>query len=126
MGYLALTVKESTIVFIIHAGYMANATIQLMGLPAYVKMGGWGKIVLRWTIAMVGRVDNMGDVKTTSITLLAYATKVSLGSSAIKLITVFRIRAETMELAYQILVVIYAIAQRFGQDKTVVIEMSVS
>lgn len=42
---------------------------------------------------MVGRVDNMGDVKTTSITLLAYATKVSLGTSAIKLITVFRIRA---------------------------------
>lgn len=75
---------------------------------------------------MVGRVDNMGDVKTTSITLLAYATKVSLGTNAIKLITVFRIRAETMELAYQILAVIYAIAQRFGQDKTVVIEMSVS
>lgn len=40
MGYLALTVKESTIVFIIHAGYMANATIQLMGLSAFVKMGG--------------------------------------------------------------------------------------
>lgn len=72
---------------------MANATIQIMGLPVYVKMDGWEKIALKWTIAMVGRVDNMGDVKTTSITLLAYATKVSLGTSAIKLITVFRIRA---------------------------------
>lgn len=40
MGYLALTVKESTIAFLTHAGYMANATIQIMGLPVYVKMGG--------------------------------------------------------------------------------------
>lgn len=40
MGYLALTVKESTIAFIIHAGYMANATIQTMDLSVYVKMDG--------------------------------------------------------------------------------------
>lgn len=74
---------------------------------------------------MVGRVDNMGDVKTTIITLHAYATQVSLGTNAIKLIIVFRSRAKTMELAYQILAVISAIVQRFGRDKTVVIEMYV-
>lgn len=74
---------------------------------------------------MVGLVDNMGDVKTTTITLLVYATQVSLGTNAIELIIVFRIRVKTMDLAYQILVVISAIAQRFGRDKTVVIEMSV-
>lgn len=74
---------------------------------------------------MVGLVDNMGDVKTTTITLLVYATQVSLGPNAIELIIVFRIRVKTMDLAYQILVVISAIAQRFGRDKTVVIEMSV-
>lgn len=74
---------------------------------------------------MVGLVDNMGDVKTTTITLLVYATQVSLGTSAIELIIVFRSRVKTMDLAYQILVVISAIAQRFGRDKTVVIEMSV-
>lgn len=38
--YLALIVIESTIAFIIHAGYMANATIQTMGLCVYVKMDG--------------------------------------------------------------------------------------
>lgn len=74
---------------------------------------------------MVGLVDNMGDVKTTTITFLVYATQVSLGTNAIELIIVFRIRVKTMDLAYQILVVISAIAQRFGRDKTVVIEMSV-
>lgn len=74
---------------------------------------------------MVGLVDNMGDVKTTTITLLVYATQVSLGTNAIELIIVFRSRVKTMDLAYQILVVISAIAQRFGRDKTVVIEMSV-
>lgn len=74
---------------------------------------------------MVGLVDNMGDVKTTTITLLVYATQVSLGPNAIELIIVFRSRVKTMDLAYQILVVISAIVQRFGRDKTVVIEMSV-
>lgn len=74
---------------------------------------------------MVGLVDNTGDVKTTTITLLVYATQVSLGTNAIELIIVFRSRVKTMDLAYQILVVISAIAQRFGRDKTVVIEMSV-
>lgn len=74
---------------------------------------------------MVGLVDNMGDVKTTTITFLVYATQVSLGTNAIELIIVFRSRVKTMDLAYQILVVISAIAQRFGRDKTVVIEMSV-
>lgn len=74
---------------------------------------------------MVGLVDNMGDVKTTTITLLVYATQVSLGTNAIELIIVFISRVKTMDLAYQILVVISAIAQRFGRDKTVVIEMSV-
>lgn len=74
---------------------------------------------------MVGLVDNTGDVKTTTITLLVYATQVSLGTIAIELIIVFRSRVKTMDLAYQILVVISAIAQRFGRDKTVVIEMSV-
>lgn len=74
---------------------------------------------------MVGLVGNMGDVKTTTITLLVYATQVSLGTNAIELIIVFRSRVKTMDLAYQILVVISAIAQRFGRDKTVVIEMSV-
>lgn len=74
---------------------------------------------------MVGLVDNMGDVKTTTMTLLVYATQVSLGTNAIELIIVFRSRVKTMDLAYQILVVISAIAQRFGRDKTVVIEMSV-
>lgn len=78
-----------------------------------------------WIIVMVGLVDNMGDVKTTTITLLVYATQVSLGTNAIELIIVFRSRVKTMDLAYQILVVISAIAQRFGRDKTVVIEMSV-
>lgn len=74
---------------------------------------------------MVGLVDNMGDVKTTTMTLLVCATQVSLGTNAIELIIVFRSRVKTMDLAYQILVVISAIAQRFGRDKTVVIEMSV-
>lgn len=49
---------------------------------------------------MVGLVDNMGDVKTTTITLLVYATQVSLGTNAIELIIVFRSRVKTMDLAY--------------------------
>lgn len=72
---------------------MANATIQITGLPVYVKMDGLEKIALKWTIAMVGRVDSTGDVKTTTITLHVYVMQVLLGINAIKLITVFRIRA---------------------------------
>lgn len=62
-----------------------------MGLFVYVKMGGWGKIVFKWIIVMVGCVDNMGDVKIIFIILFVYVMKVFLGISVIKLIIVFRI-----------------------------------
>lgn len=74
---------------------------------------------------MVGCVDNMGDVKIIFIILFVYVMKVFLGINVIKLIIVFRICVEIMEFVYQILVVIYVIVQRFGQDKIVVIEMFV-
>lgn len=63
---------------------MANATIQIMGLPVYVKMDGWEKIALKWTIAMVGLVDSMGDVKTTTITLHVYVMQVLLGINVVQ------------------------------------------
>lgn len=63
---------------------MANATIQIMGLPVYVKMDGWEKIALKWTIAMVGLVDSTGDVKTITITLHVYVMQVLLGINVVQ------------------------------------------